>query len=126
MTQLEARIEQFESALARFSVVLKEPTTDIVRDSAIKRFEFTFDLCWKLLKVYLNEKKGIVCSSPKDCFREAYRQGIIDYDEDWIRFVDLRNETVHTYQEEMAKKVYRALPTALKHFESLLPVVRNG
>ncbi len=125
MTQLEARLTQFESALDRFRTVLKEPKTDIVRDSAIKRFEFTFDLCWKLLKVYLNEKKGMVCASPKECFREAYRQGIIDYDEVWIRFVDLRNETAHTYREEMAEKVYRALPAVLKHFEILFSVVRN-
>jgi nucleotidyltransferase substrate binding protein (TIGR01987 family) len=126
MTQLTARLNQFEAALARFSAILKEPKNDIVRDSAIKRFEFTFDLCWKSLKVYLNEKKGIVCASPKDCFKEAYRQGIIDYDEVWIRFVDLRNETAHTYQEEMAEKVYSALPDVLKHFESLFLVIRNG
>jgi nucleotidyltransferase substrate binding protein (TIGR01987 family) len=126
MTLLEARLTQFESALSRFRAVLKEPKTDIVRDSAIKRFEFTFDLCWKLIKTYLQEKKGVVCVSPKDCFRAAYRQGMIDYDEAWIRFVDLRNETTHTYREEMAERVYGDLPTVLKHFESLLSVIHNG
>jgi len=32
----------FEQALQRFREVLAEPETTVVRDAAIKRFEFTF------------------------------------------------------------------------------------
>lgn len=119
MTKLEAAIGQFENALTRLKEVLNEPKTDIVRDSAIQRFEFTLDISWKMLKALLEEKQGIICASPKECFREAYRQKVIDYDEDWIRFVDMRNETVHTYKEEIAERIYNQLPDALKHFEVL-------
>lgn len=120
MTKLEATIKQFENALTRFKEVMSVPKTDIVRDSAIQRFEFTLDLSWKMIKAFLEEKKGVICASPKDCFREAYRQGIIKYSEEWIKFVDMRNETVHTYQEEVAEKIFSQLPNALKHFEDLL------
>ncbi|MBI4972668.1 MAG: nucleotidyltransferase substrate binding protein, partial [Candidatus Omnitrophica bacterium] len=103
MTKLAATIKQFETALMRLKEALAVEKTDIVRDSAIQRFEFTLDLAWKMLKAFLEDKKGIICVSPKECFREAYRQGIIDYDEEWIKFVDMRNETVHTYNEEIAE-----------------------
>lgn len=102
MSKLEIIIKQFEKALRRLDEVLKEPQNAIIRDSAIQRFEFSLDLAWKSVKAFLEEKKGIVCSSPKDCFREAYRQNLIEYDDSWIKFVDMRNETVHTYKEEIA------------------------
>ena len=41
MTKLEAAIKQFENVLKRLKEVLEVPKTDIVRDSAIQRFEFT-------------------------------------------------------------------------------------
>jgi len=125
MTKFEAILKQFESALKRFREVLDVPKTDIVRDSAIQRFEFTLDLSWKTLKAFLEEKKGIVCASPKECFREAYRQGIIDYDDAWIKFVDMRNETVHIYKEEIAEKIYSQLFDVLKHLGDLLEKIKS-
>lgn len=126
MPKLEILTGQFKKAIARLKEVLAAPENDIVRDSAIQRFEFTFDLSWKTIKEYLREERGIICNSPKECFREAYHQGIIKYDKDWIEFVEMRNETVHTYNEENAKKIYDQLPEALKHFEVLLEVIEKG
>ncbi len=76
-----------------------------------------------MLKALLEEEKGVVCASPKECFREAYRQSIINYTEDWIEFVDMRNETVHTYNEDDAERIYKQLPNALSHFKELLKIV---
>lgn len=120
MTKLEALSKQFNTALSRLKEALALPKNDIVRDSAIQRFEFTLDLSWKALKAYLEEKKGVVCASPKECFREAYRQGMIGYEEDWLKLVDMRNETVHTYNEKTADKIFKELPQTVKLFESLL------
>lgn len=126
MTKLEALIKQFEKALGRFREVMDMPKTDVIRDSAIQRFEFTMDLSWKMLKAFLEEKKGVICTSPKECFREAYRQGIIEYDDDWIKLVDIRNETVHTYNEKKAEEVYHQLPNALEHFKVLFKIIKDS
>ncbi|MEK7376158.1 MAG: HI0074 family nucleotidyltransferase substrate-binding subunit [Candidatus Margulisiibacteriota bacterium] len=120
MTKLEAVIKQFESALGRLDEVISMEKTEIVRDSAIQRFEFTMDLSWKAVKAYLEEEKGIICASPKECFREAYKQGLIDYDEDWIKLVDERNKTAHMYDEKTAEEVYSVFPSAAKLFRKLL------
>lgn len=116
MTKLEAVQNQYQKALKRLDEILQEEKTDIVRDSAIKRFEFTFDLSWKLIKAFLEEKKGIVCKSPKGCFREAYHQNLIDYDEFWIKMTDWRNEIVHNYGEQFADSLFENLPQALERF----------
>jgi nucleotidyltransferase substrate binding protein (TIGR01987 family) len=126
MTKFEILIQQLEKAITRLKEVLKEPKTDIVRDSAIKRFEFSFDLTWKTLRAYLEEKKGIISNSPKDCFKEAYHQKIIEYDESWLKFVDLRNEIVHSYDENTAEEIYKELPNILKHIESLFNILTSS
>ena len=116
MTKLEALKKQYQKALKRFDEILQKEKNDVVRVSAIKRFEFTFDLSWKLLKAFLEEEKGIVCRSPKECFREAYRQNLIDYDELWMDITDWRNEIVHNYSEAFADSVFEKLPSVLERF----------
>lgn len=55
MTKFKSLQSDFEKAILRLAEVLKEIKTDIVRDSAIKRFEITFDLSWKAVKAFLEE-----------------------------------------------------------------------
>ena len=125
MTKLAAQYEQFAVALTRLTEALALPPSDIIRDSAIQRFEFTVDLAWKTLKTYLEVKKGMVCASPKECFREAYRQGIVAYEDAWLDLVDTRNETSHTYDQQMAEKVFLKLPDAVAHLEKLLAALAD-
>ena len=119
MTKLESLKKQYQRAVGRFDEILKEEKNDIIRDSAIKRFEFTFDLAWKVCKAFLDEEKGVMCSSPKECFREAYRNGIIDHDDFWLQMTDWRNEAVHIYSEKFADVLYEKLPETLKYFRKI-------
>ncbi len=120
MTKTEAVRKQFQRAIARLKEALAEENTEFVRDACIQRFEFCFDLSWKFLKTLLIEEKGIQCQGPKDCFRVAYKQGLLDYDDYWLEMTNMRNLTSHTYKEDLAKEVYSKLPQALAHFEKLM------
>jgi len=113
MTKLESLKEDFKKILIKLEEVLNLEKTDINRDSAIQRFEIAVDLGWKTLKSYLEESKGIICKSPKGCLREAFSQGIIDYDDYWIKIVDFRNQTTYIYNEKFANKIYNELPKIL-------------
>ena len=55
------------NALDRFSEVMEISIeeNDIALDAAIQRFEFSFELFWKTLKVFLLEVGGIRINSPK-------------------------------------------------------------
>ena len=44
---------------------------DIVRDAAIQRFEFTFELVWKTLQLYL-EHEGLESSGPRAVLKRAF------------------------------------------------------
>ncbi|MDP3725476.1 MAG: HI0074 family nucleotidyltransferase substrate-binding subunit [Nanoarchaeota archaeon] len=120
MTKQEVLKKQFEKAVKRLEEVLQQPKNEFMRDSAIQRFEFTLDLAWKTIKSFLEIEKGIVCMSPKDCIREAYKQEVIEYDEFWLKMVDMRNEAAHIYSEEKAEEIYAALPESIKRFYEVI------
>jgi len=119
LSKYSALVSDFEQALKRLEEVLAMEKNAVVRDSAIQRFEFTLDLGWKTVKAFLEEQKGVLCRSPKDCFRQAFVQGLIEYDDFWMAMVDLRNETAHIYKEETADAVYQQLPQSLEKFRQL-------
>lgn len=120
MTKLTAETQQLTEAISRLDEVLREPKNDIVRDSAIKRFEFCMDLAWKTIKTRLEEENGIIVHSPNNAFREAYKQGLIEYDDKWIKYVEARNNTVHTYKESLADEIYEKLPEILENLKKLV------
>jgi nucleotidyltransferase substrate binding protein (TIGR01987 family) len=111
---------QFKKALFRLKDALAQPKNEFMRDATIQRFEFTFDLSWKLLKTILKDEKGVLCHSPKDCFRQAYKSKLIAYEKAWLEMTDMRNLTSHTYNEDTAEEIYSALPKLIESFESLV------
>ena len=121
VTKLNSLLPDMANAVNRLDEVLQQPKNSFMRDSAIKRFEFCFDLAWKILKAYMEEAHNVKCVSPKSCFREAYnKQVITDYDTFWLELADKRNLTVDTYKEATAEEVYAILPKALEYFKILL------
>ena len=52
--------ETFARAYKKLAEIMVEQKTIIIRDAAIQRFEFTFELAWKTLRAYLKEVHGLV------------------------------------------------------------------
>ena len=109
---------QFQEALKRLSEVLDQEKNEYIRDSAIKRFELVFELSRKMIKAFL-ETQAMSCQSPKKCFQEAFRQGLIGYEQEWLNMCDSRNEAAHLYNQEIAEDIYFQLPNFFKVFKQL-------
>lgn len=125
MEELKLIIKDFQKAVSRLKEILELEKTMINRDSAIKRFEFCFELAWKSIKKY-SAQEGVECRSPKSCFRTAFQLKLIEYDEQWMMMVDDRNAASHAYKEEAANDIYSHLPGYLKLFEKLLEKLSSG
>jgi nucleotidyltransferase substrate binding protein (TIGR01987 family) len=127
MAYLVEKIEQLESALSSWKKALDEPLGDISRDAAIKRYEFSFELFWKTMKVYLKEIEGVECASPKSCFREA--RNILDLTEKEIEtcisMAEDRNLSTHTYSEKMAMDLYEKFPAYLETADRILGKIKE-
>lgn len=106
--RLKQRYEDAVKASETFQEILKEPYSVIVRDATIQRFEYTFEALWKFLKAYLKDKEGIMVTTPKSVFREIGGLGVIS-EKDVVlclEMTDRRNDTVHTYKEVIAQKIF--------------------
>ena len=83
-----------------------EPLNQLELEGVIRRFEFTFELSWNLLKDRL-EYDGLVIATitPRNVIREAYSAKLIDDCETWIDMLTDRNLMSHTYDFERFKAV---------------------
>lgn len=108
---LNLKLDDFKKALDRLNESLQKDEDDIVRDSVIKRFEFTYELCWKSAKRFLNDKHGIDVFSPKEVFRELrVVENLSDFDtENLLLMTADRNAIVHTYREQYSKELYQKI-----------------
>ncbi|MBI4679453.1 MAG: nucleotidyltransferase substrate binding protein [Elusimicrobia bacterium] len=99
-----------KKALATLKDVIQNPSQDLVRDrdAAIQRFEYTFELAWKSMKL-LGEREGLACPGPRSAVKSAFKLGHVDSIEDWLAMLKARNQTSHTYHEETAVKVYECV-----------------
>ncbi len=106
MEKLKRKLEISKKALNTLEEILNVEPSKIVRDATIQRFEYTFEAIWKLLKEYLFYREGIVCNSPKSCFREAFSVGLLieEGNASFLQMTDDSNLTSHTYDEEIAEK----------------------
>ena len=108
MERAAQKLEELNKAISTLREALGEPFTAIVRDAVIQRFEYSFELCWKWVRDYLDEMHGIVCQSPKGCFRELQAIEIVTDEEaeTLLAMTDDRNATSHMYNEEMVNKIF--------------------
>ena len=81
------------------------------RDTAIQRFEYTFEATWKAAKIYLTRIEGIEAASPKKVIRTCFQIGILTDKQTQLglEMVDDRNLTSHTYHEGVAEGIYSRL-----------------
>ncbi len=126
MRRLNDRLTSCQRAISTLDEILHLPVSVIVRDASIQRFEYSFESLWKLLKAYLSEYEGIVCNSPKRCFREALKMGLLSVREaeTCLIMTDDRNLTSHTYIEAVAEAIYGKLPSYLEVMNRLLASIR--
>lgn len=107
--KLKIKLEQFKKALLTLRDVLDQPKNEYIRDSAIKRFEYCFELFWKVLRIYFLTEKGEDYKSPKDAMRglQVFKFLTPEQTEEALKMVDDRNLSVHTYDEFEIEQLYR-------------------
>ena len=108
---LTLKLKEFKQALNTLLKALKIRKNELVRDSVIKRFEYSYELLWKCTKIFLSDKYGIAASSPKECFRTLKKMQLISEKDTELLLLmaDDRNEVIHTYQEKFSKYLYKKI-----------------
>lgn len=103
------------------------PEKVLLRDGVIQRFEFTYELSWKMLKRYLEEYslEKVDGLNNRELFRIGREQGLISDPEKWFHYMKMRNQTSHVYDKAKAATVYAAAREFLPDTQYLLKRLRE-
>lgn len=121
MKKSEFKFEKFKKALAALEEIYLKPVQEDRSniDATIQRFEFTFELGWKFLKDYF-EERDIHLNYPKEVIQESFAVGLVDDEEAWIQMLRDRNMTSHTYDQKLADEIYRRIRGHVPAFKALV------
>jgi nucleotidyltransferase substrate binding protein (TIGR01987 family) len=127
MLRSNIKFEKFKKALISLEAIyLKQVQDDRANiDATIQRFEFTFELAWKFLKDYFNER-DIELNYPKEVIQEAFNVNLIDNEDIWIKMLKDRNMTSHTYNEKLADEIYVRIKSYVPELRNLLDKIINS
>lgn len=107
-TALRRALTTLDEALVRAAAT---PDDDIVISAVIQRFEYSFELAWRMLKRALEQDSPTPAQVDRWSYRELLREGIergyIDDFSAWLTFRSQRNLTSHTYNENKARSVFQ-------------------
>ena len=106
---LSIDVESLLSAHLPFIEAMSQVTTELTRDGAIQRFEYTFELARKTMKRLLRAK-GSDVNHPRDVFREAAADHLISDPSPWFVFLEMRNKSTHIYKREVVEEVFAEMP----------------
>ncbi|MBC99351.1 MAG: hypothetical protein CME63_16530 [Halobacteriovoraceae bacterium] len=114
LTELEKVVKALEEAL-------KAEKNELVRDATIQRFEFCVELSWKTAK----KKMGTSTTAPKQVIREMAQNKMITDADFWLKSIDQRNLSSHTYNEDLAEQVYSFAADFLPEAQKLIKVLNT-
>ena len=112
MTDMELRLkyEDYHRAInsLRVAVQWKPDDGNMYLDATIQRFEFCFELSWRLMR-YVLVYEGIEVGTVRGTIREGWKLGVIDDAEKWLDMLEKRKLSAHAYNEATVMNIYQCI-----------------
>jgi len=119
-------IDNFKNAFYNLKSGVEIADDDLSVDEGIKRFELCYELSWKLIKMQL-ANYGIVVNNPRDNFKAAFQNNLIDNENAWLKMIEDRNILVHTYNFSQSREIFSHIKEEyIKSFGHLLNEIDKG
>lgn len=109
----QQRFQNFQRAFGLLREAMDQDISQLnqlEKEGVIQRFEFTFELAWKVLKDKM-EHDGLVIDqiSPRAVVRLAYQAKYIEDADVWLRMIGDRNLMSHIYDSAKFEMVLQAI-----------------
>jgi nucleotidyltransferase substrate binding protein (TIGR01987 family) len=103
------RFQNFEKAIMLLQDAVNQSNlSDLEKAGVIQFYEITFELAWKTVKDYL-EDKNVEVKFPRDAIKEGFLYEIIRDGEIWLDMLQKRNLMSHSYDEKNADIAYNLI-----------------
>ena len=115
LTNIKNAVATLEEAINYYNTDVEQPIKNMYADSCIQRFEYTYELSWKIMKKYLKLffNKTEQELTIKNIFRYSQGYGLIQDWTKWVEYNDARNNTSHEYNLNKAQFVLSVLQSFL-------------
>ena len=126
VASLSAALESSEDSVLMSS--LGRGLQVVIKSGVIKHFEFTYELCWKFIKRWLEvniSRDAADGVTRRELFRLGAEHRLIDDVAGWVRYHQARNLTSHTYRRATADAVYAVIPAFLADARLLLAALET-
>jgi nucleotidyltransferase substrate binding protein (TIGR01987 family) len=119
---MSVSLDELSKALVSLEEALTVEKTDISRDASIQRFKFCVELSWKFAKKVMETS----ATAPKQVIREMAQNGFIEDVGFWLKSIDQRNLSSHTYNEKLAEEVFAFAASFLNPAKQLLKKLQTA
>ena len=114
----ELQFSDFRKALAKLAIAIEifrpndeenlelEEVDDLLKEGLIKRFEYTRDLAWNVMKEYAAYHGNKIIREPEDAITESLKSGLITEPHDWKAMLANRNEISCMYEENTTDAIF--------------------
>lgn len=104
------RFANYTKALSQLEKFIdKIDLSDLEQQGLIQAFEYTFELAWNVIEDYYEFQGETDIQGSRDAFRLAFNRGLIQDGDTWMRMIDSRGKTSHTYNEEIVDEIAKAI-----------------
>jgi nucleotidyltransferase substrate binding protein (TIGR01987 family) len=126
---MEFDLASFEKVLTSLKEGIKKFQEDesdkFIRDSVIQRFEYTYEVAYKMLRRFLQLSEHSEASIDEFVFADIIRTAnekslLLGSLENWLEYRHMRNITSHSYDEAKAAAIASIAPQFDKEAEFLL------
>ena len=106
----QQRFENYRKAVAQMTrFIEKGELNELEEQGLIQSFEYTYELAWNTLKDFFQDQGETNLFGSRDTFRLAFKRGLVEDGETWMKMIESRALTSHTYNEETAKVVAQSI-----------------
>lgn len=101
------RFNNFSKAFSQLKKFIEkaDQLNELEEQGLIQVFEYNYELSWKLLKDYLEYQGVTNIVGSRDAFRHAFNRGLIKDGEGWMKMIESRIKSSHTYNEDTADEI---------------------
>ena len=96
---------------------------ELLRAGVIQNFEFTYELCWKFMKRWIEmniNPESVDGVTRRELFRQASENKLIVDVDLWMDFHQARNSASHIYNNEVAEATLATALESIPHIEDFV------
>jgi nucleotidyltransferase substrate binding protein (TIGR01987 family) len=112
----QQRFNNYTKALGKLTDAIQltkqRQLSELEKQGLIQAFEYTHELAWNTLKDFLAERGNNEIYGSRDATRAAFSLGIITDGDVWMNMIKSRNQTSHTYNEDIANQIIGMITSA--------------